>query len=190
MTKAKRRLIPVDREQAAKIRCSAKLRGPLVAQAEPVCAIGHRIEQKVTVVIADTAPNDHSGGIDQFDADAAAQMGNYHGPAVHPRHLSPFERCIVMAIDETASLDLPVITIDGPTASGKGTLASALATRLGYQFLDSGSLYRITGLLAVEREGRHRYYRLASAEVAHALEVAEAHAVHGQKLAEIGRAHV
>ena len=46
---------------------------------------------------------------------------------------------------------IPVITIDGPTASGKGTLASALATRLGYQFLDSGSLYRITGLLAVEQ---------------------------------------
>jgi len=46
---------------------------------------------------------------------------------------------------------IPVITIDGPTASGKGTLASALATRLGYQFLDSGSLYRLTGLLATER---------------------------------------
>jgi 3-phosphoshikimate 1-carboxyvinyltransferase len=46
---------------------------------------------------------------------------------------------------------IPVITVDGPTASGKGTLASALATRLGYQFLDSGSLYRITGLLAMER---------------------------------------
>jgi 3-phosphoshikimate 1-carboxyvinyltransferase len=46
---------------------------------------------------------------------------------------------------------IPVITIDGPTASGKGTLASALATRLGYQFLDSGSLYRITGMLAIER---------------------------------------
>ncbi|TAK93036.1 MAG: (d)CMP kinase, partial [Aquabacterium sp.] len=46
---------------------------------------------------------------------------------------------------------IPVITVDGPTASGKGTLASALATRLGYQFLDSGSLYRITGLLATER---------------------------------------
>ena len=46
---------------------------------------------------------------------------------------------------------IPVITVDGPTASGKGTLASALATRLGYQFLDSGSLYRITGLLAVEQ---------------------------------------
>lgn len=47
---------------------------------------------------------------------------------------------------------IPVITIDGPTASGKGTLASALATRLGYKFLDSGSLYRVTALAAVTRQ--------------------------------------
>ena len=44
--------------------------------------------------------------------------------------------------------DVPVITVDGPTASGKGTLASALAARLGYHLLDSGSLYRATALAA------------------------------------------
>ena len=49
---------------------------------------------------------------------------------------------------------IPVITIDGPTASGKWTLASTLATRLGYRFLDSGSLYRVTGLV-VSRRGIH-----------------------------------
>jgi 3-phosphoshikimate 1-carboxyvinyltransferase len=43
---------------------------------------------------------------------------------------------------------IPVICVDGPTASGKGTLAAELATQLGYHFLDSGSLYRITGLAA------------------------------------------
>jgi len=43
---------------------------------------------------------------------------------------------------------LPVICIDGPTASGKGTLAAALAAQLGYHFLDSGALYRITALAA------------------------------------------
>jgi 3-phosphoshikimate 1-carboxyvinyltransferase len=41
-----------------------------------------------------------------------------------------------------------VICIDGPTASGKGTLASEVAQRLGYHYLDSGALYRITGLAA------------------------------------------
>ncbi len=43
---------------------------------------------------------------------------------------------------------VPVICVDGPTASGKGTLAAVVAEKLGYHFLDSGSLYRITGLAA------------------------------------------
>jgi 3-phosphoshikimate 1-carboxyvinyltransferase len=43
--------------------------------------------------------------------------------------------------------DIPVITIDGPTASGKGTLASEVARRLGYALLDSGALYRATALV-------------------------------------------
>jgi 3-phosphoshikimate 1-carboxyvinyltransferase len=43
-----------------------------------------------------------------------------------------------------------VICVDGPTASGKGTLASTLAQELGYHFLDSGSLYRITALAALQ----------------------------------------
>lgn len=42
----------------------------------------------------------------------------------------------------------PVICIDGPTASGKGTIAAIVAERLGYHLLDSGALYRITGLAA------------------------------------------
>ena len=43
---------------------------------------------------------------------------------------------------------VPVICIDGPTASGKGTLAAAVAQRLGYHYLDSGALYRLTALAA------------------------------------------
>jgi 3-phosphoshikimate 1-carboxyvinyltransferase len=45
--------------------------------------------------------------------------------------------------------EIPVITVDGPTASGKGTLASALAKALGYHFLDSGAVYRATALSAM-----------------------------------------
>jgi 3-phosphoshikimate 1-carboxyvinyltransferase len=44
--------------------------------------------------------------------------------------------------------DIPVITIDGPTASGKGTLADEVGKALGYEVLDSGALYRVTGLAA------------------------------------------
>jgi len=43
---------------------------------------------------------------------------------------------------------VPVLTVDGPTASGKGTLAAELAARLGYHLLDSGALYRATALAA------------------------------------------
>ncbi len=46
--------------------------------------------------------------------------------------------------------DVPVIAVDGPTASGKGTLAAALADALGYHLLDSGALYRATGLAVME----------------------------------------
>jgi 3-phosphoshikimate 1-carboxyvinyltransferase len=48
--------------------------------------------------------------------------------------------------------DIPVICIDGPTASGKGTLAAQVASELGYHLLDSGALYRLVGL-AAERAG-------------------------------------
>lgn len=45
----------------------------------------------------------------------------------------------------------PVIAIDGPSASGKGTIAEAVAQRLKLHYLDSGALYRIVGLIAGER---------------------------------------
>jgi len=48
--------------------------------------------------------------------------------------------------------EVPVICIDGPTASGKGTLTVEVARRLGYHYLDSGTLYRVTGL-AMRRAG-------------------------------------
>ena len=44
--------------------------------------------------------------------------------------------------------DIPVIAIDGPSGSGKGTIAGMVANRLGFVFLDSGALYRILGIAA------------------------------------------
>ena len=48
--------------------------------------------------------------------------------------------------------NIPVVTIDGPSATGKGTLAASLAAHLDFHLLDSGSLYRILGV-AVARAG-------------------------------------
>lgn len=48
------------------------------------------------------------------------------------------------------SAQVPVVTIDGPAASGKGTIAAAVAAALGYGYLDSGSLYRLVALKALQ----------------------------------------
>ena len=47
---------------------------------------------------------------------------------------------------------VPVITIDGPTASGKGTVAHLVADLLGFHYLDSGALYRLTALSAIRKD--------------------------------------
>ena len=44
--------------------------------------------------------------------------------------------------------NVPVITIDGPSGSGKGTVAALLAAKLGWNFLDSGALYRLLAFAA------------------------------------------
>ncbi|MCB5191750.1 (d)CMP kinase [Methylobacillus arboreus] len=46
---------------------------------------------------------------------------------------------------------IPVIAIDGPSASGKGTVAQRVARELGYHYLDSGAIYRIAALAALKR---------------------------------------
>jgi 3-phosphoshikimate 1-carboxyvinyltransferase len=81
-------------------------------------------------------------------------------PRVPLRILDP--RCVaktfpgyfdaLFGLVEADPADVPVLTVDGPTASGKGTLAAALAARLGYHLLDSGALYRATAL-AVDADG-------------------------------------
>jgi cytidylate kinase len=47
---------------------------------------------------------------------------------------------------------IPVIAIDGPTASGKGTVAHRVAAHLDFHYLDSGALYRLTALSALRRQ--------------------------------------
>jgi 3-phosphoshikimate 1-carboxyvinyltransferase len=50
--------------------------------------------------------------------------------------------------DALASVTAPVIAIDGPSASGKGTVAKLVAKELGFRYLDSGALYRLVALRA------------------------------------------
>jgi 3-phosphoshikimate 1-carboxyvinyltransferase len=55
----------------------------------------------------------------------------------------------LFSVAHTVAPNIPVICIDGPTASGKGTLASRVAAQLGYHYLDSGALYRVTAHAAL-----------------------------------------
>ena len=58
--------------------------------------------------------------------------------------------------------EAPVIAIDGPSASGKGTIASRVAQILGFHYLESGALYRLVALIAL-REGLEEEGAIAKA---------------------------
>jgi cytidylate kinase len=68
------------------------------------------------------------------------------------------------------SATIPIITIDGPTASGKGTVAQRVASALGWGVLDSGALYRLTAL-AVQQQAIDPENEAAVAEAGATLDV-------------------
>ena len=72
---------------------------------------------------------------------------------------------MVVSIVHHWPADIPVIAVDGPSASGKGTLAAALAAELGYGHLDSGALYRAAAL-AAQDAGLAADDRAATADLA------------------------
>lgn len=85
---------------------------------------------------------------------------------------------------------IPVITIDGPTASGKGTVAAQVAERLGFHLLDSGALYRLTALSAM-RAGISLDDEHAVAQIAEALPASFANGgifLDGEEVGEVIRA--
>ncbi len=70
----------------------------------------------------------------------------------------------------TNSIEIPVVAIDGPSGSGKGTIARHVAATLGWHLLDSGALYRLVGLDA-GRKGLPLDDEVALAELARTLNV-------------------
>jgi 3-phosphoshikimate 1-carboxyvinyltransferase len=109
-------------------------------------------------------------------------------PAVPVRILDP--KCVAKTFPDyfealfgvaTAEVEaVPVICIDGPTASGKGTLAARVADALGFHLLDSGALYRATGL-AAQRHGIAPDDEAAVARVAQFLDLRFGHGPEGSR---------
>ena len=81
-----------------------------------------------------------------FNADAVPVR--IEDPKCVAKTFPDYFECL-FSVADPAPGTVPVICIDGPTASGKGTLASEVAARLGYHVLDSGVLYRLVGLSAL-----------------------------------------
>ena len=100
-------------------------------------------------------------------------------PAVPLRILDP--KCVAktfphyfetfFSVAQTDTGHVPVLAIDGPSSSGKGTVASAVAQALGYHFLDSGAVYRATALAAM-RAGVTAADEPAVAQIARNLDLA------------------
>jgi 3-phosphoshikimate 1-carboxyvinyltransferase len=118
-------------------------------------------------------------------------------PAVPLRILDP--KCVaktfphyfetLFSVVDTDLARVPVLTVDGPSSSGKGTVASAVAQALGYHFLDSGAVYRATALAAM-RAGVAPTNEPAIAAIAASLDLAfEGHSIRlgGEEVAELLR---
>ena len=71
----------------------------------------------------------------------------------------------------TPGESVPVIAIDGPSASGKGTVAAKIAAALGFHYLDSGALYRLVALCALQTTGVDPDDEQALAGIAAAMDV-------------------
>lgn len=95
----------------------------------------------------------------------------------------------LFSVASTDTPRIPVLAVDGPSSSGKGTVASAVAQRLGYHFLDSGAVYRATALAAM-RAGLTPADEHAVAVIAATLDLAfEGHSIRlaGEEVAELLR---
>jgi 3-phosphoshikimate 1-carboxyvinyltransferase len=138
----------------------------ITAMAAELRRVGATVSEGADHIEVQGAPNWQAAAIHTYDDHRMAMClslaafnglaGDHH--AVPVRILEPrcvgktfpdyFEALLGVATADTAAV--PVITIDGPTASGKGTLAAEVAQALGFHLLDSGALYRATGLAAVQ----------------------------------------
>jgi len=131
----------------------------IAAMACELRKLGAAVEEGADFIRVNPPAQWHSAAIHTYDDHRVAMcfsLAAFNPAGLPVRILDP--KCVaktfpdyfeaLFALTQARTADIPVICIDGPTASGKGTLASLTAQRLGYHYLDSGALYRLTAYAA------------------------------------------
>jgi 3-phosphoshikimate 1-carboxyvinyltransferase len=126
----------------------------IVAMATELRKLGATVEEGEDWIAVSPAPTLNANvGIDTYDDHRVAMCFSLAALAGVPVRIND-PKCVSKTFphyfDAFAQIAAPVIAIDGPSASGKGTVAQRVANTLGFHFLDSGALYRLTALAALK----------------------------------------
>ena len=123
----------------------------IVAMATELRKLGATVEEGEDWIAVTPAPL-HPAAIDTYDDHRVAMCFSLAAFGTPLRINDP--KCVAKTFPdyfsrfEAVTRAVPVIAIDGPSASGKGTVAARVAAALGFAYLDSGALYRLTALAA------------------------------------------
>ena len=126
----------------------------IVAMATELRKLGATVEEGPDwIAVSPTQDLRSNVGIDTYDDHRVAMCFSLAALASVPVRIND-PKCVSKTFpdyfDAFARVAAPVIAIDGPSASGKGTVAQRVAQALGFRFLDSGALYRLTALAAAK----------------------------------------
>jgi 3-phosphoshikimate 1-carboxyvinyltransferase len=128
----------------------------IAAMATELRKIGARVEEGPDWLEVAPPAQFRSAVIDTYDDHRMAMCLSLAALAGVPLRIND-PKCVAKTFPEyfsafaAVTTPVPVIAIDGPSASGKGTVAARVAEALGFAYLDSGALYRITALAARRR---------------------------------------
>ncbi|MFT5036411.1 MAG: 3-phosphoshikimate 1-carboxyvinyltransferase [Litorivivens sp.] len=131
----------------------------IAAMACELRKLGAEVEEGADFIRITPPQQWHSAAIHTYDDHRVAMcfsLAAFNPAGLPVRILDP--KCVaktfpdyfetLFSVAQARPADIPVLSIDGPTASGKGTLAAVAAHRLGYHYLDSGALYRLAAFAA------------------------------------------
>jgi 3-phosphoshikimate 1-carboxyvinyltransferase len=131
----------------------------IAAMACELRKLGAEVEEGADFIRITPPKKWHSAAIHTYDDHRVAMcfsLAAFNPAGLPVRILDP--KCVaktfpdyfetLFSVAQARPQDIPVLSIDGPTASGKGTLAAVAAHRLGYHYLDSGALYRLAAFAA------------------------------------------